>query len=43
MHVRPIGWSGDMGVRESNKVELIKSGGGSRRGRSTARGYGGAL
>ena len=31
---RPVGWSGDGGVRESNKVELIKSGGGSRRGRS---------
>ena len=29
---RPVGWSGDGGVRESNKVELIKSGGGSRRG-----------
>ena len=43
---RPVGWSGDGGVRESNKVELIKSGGGSRRGRSPsrpARGYGGAL
>ena len=25
---RPVGWSGDGGVRESNKVELIKSGGG---------------
>ena len=23
---RPVGWSGDGGVRESNKVELIKSG-----------------
>ena len=31
---RPVGWSGDGGVRESNKVELMKSGGGSRRGRS---------
>ena len=31
---RPVGWSGDGGVRESNKVELIKSGGGSRRGHS---------
>ena len=34
------------GVRESNKVELIKSGGGSRRGVAPsrpARGYGGAL
>ena len=29
---RPVGWSGDGGVRESNKVELIKRGGGSRRG-----------
>ena len=25
--VRPVGWSGDGGVRESDKVELIKSGG----------------
>ena len=32
--VRPVGWSGDGGVRKSNKVELIKSGGGSRRGHS---------
>ena len=32
--VRPVGWSEDGGVRESNKVELIKSGGGSRRGHS---------
>ena len=34
MQCRPVGWSGDVGVRESNKVELIKSGGGSRRGHS---------
>ena len=26
-HSRPVGWSGDGGVRESDKVELIKSGG----------------
>ena len=33
---RPVGWSGDGGggVRERNKVELTKSGDGSRRGRS---------
>ena len=44
--LRPVGWSGDGGVRESNKVELIKSGGGGGGGKVPslpARGYGGAL
>ena len=43
---RPVGWSGDGGVRESNKVELIKSGVGAGGGAAPsrpARGYGGAL
>ena len=44
--VRPVGWSGDGGrggggggggVRESNKVELIESGGGSKRGYAPSR------
>ena len=46
--LRPVGWSGDGGVRESNKVQLIKSGGGGGGGGGKvpslpARGYGGAL
>ena len=33
IYIRPVGWWGGGGVQENNKVELIKSGGGSRRER----------